>query len=159
MKHFLTALVLALLGATPAAADFLYVASDMSGTVPWVSPGGDIVTPYASGFTNSQGIAFDAAGNLYVGNLSGASGNTVSRVTPAGVISTSHLRVERPAGSAFDAAANLYVSNVFGASVSRVTPAGVVSTFASFPMFSNPRGLAFDAAGNLYVATDPAGGW
>ena len=55
-----------------------------------------------------DGLAFDAAGNLYVAN----SGNdTVSEVTPAGVVSTFASGFNFPDGLAFDAAGNLYVAN------------------------------------------------
>ena len=102
---------------------------------------------FASGFSGPTGEAFDAAGNLYVGN---ATNNMVSKVTPAGVVSTFASGFSTPDGLAFDTAGNLYVSNYGNGTVSKVTPAGVVSTFASG--FTNPSGLAFDAAGNLYVA-------
>ena len=94
-----------------------------------------------------RGLAFDAAGNLYVAN---AGANTVSKVTPAGAVSTFASGFNDPDGLAFDAAGNLYVANSGNNTVSKVTPAGVVSTFASG--FNDPDGLAFDAAGNLYVA-------
>ena len=75
--------------------------------------------------------------------------DTVSKVTPAGVVSTFASGFVEPFGLAFDAAGNLYVANSDDDTVSEVTPAGVVSTFVSG--LSGPVGLAFDAAGNLYV--------
>ncbi len=102
---------------------------------------------FASGLNGPYGLAFDAAGNLYVAN---GNDNTVSKVTPAGVVSSFASGFNGPDCLAFDAAGNLYVSNEVGNTVSKVTPAGVVSTFASG--FDFPTGLAFDAAGNLYVA-------
>ena len=74
----------------------------------------------------------------------------MSKVTPAGAVSTFASGFNRPTGLAFDSAGNLYVANEYGGTVSRVTPAGVVSTFASG--FDWPDGLAFDSTGNLYVA-------
>jgi hypothetical protein len=106
-----------------------------------------VVSAFASGFNDPVGLAFDAAGNLYVVNdLGGA----VNKVTPAGVVSAFASGFNGPADLAFDAAGNLYVANNGGNTVNKVTPAGVVSPFASG--FSLPIGLAFDAAGNLYVA-------
>ena len=64
----------------------------------------------------------------------------MSKVTPAGVVSTFASGFNGPAGLAFDSAGNLYVANDDG-TVSEVTPAGVVSTFASG--FNDPAGLAF----------------
>ena len=70
------------------------------------------------------GLAFDAAGNLYVAN---AGDDTVSKVTPAGVVSTFASGFDDPVGLAFDAAGNLYVANAGDNTVSKVTPAGTVS--------------------------------
>ena len=108
-----------------------------------------IVSTFATGFNEPggpNGLAFDAAGNLYVANFGN---NTVSQVTPAGVVSTYASGLTDPLGLAFDAAGNLFVADSFGNTVSQVTPAGVVNTFATG--FNDPRGLAFDAGGNLYV--------
>ena len=72
---------------------------------------GDASAPSLPGSTCPDGLAFDAAGNLYVAN----SGNTtvlkktVSEVTPAGVVSTFATGFDEPDGLAFDAAGNLYV--------------------------------------------------
>ena len=44
-----------------------------------------MVSTFASGFNQPDGLAFDSAGNLYVANVGN---NTVSEVTPAGVVST-----------------------------------------------------------------------
>ena len=93
-----------------------------------------MVSTFASGFSSPEGLAFDAAGNLYVGNTNSA---TVSKVTPAGVVSTFASGFSGPEGLAFDAAGNLYVANQGFDTVSKVTPAGVVSTFASG--FFTPR--------------------
>ena len=67
----------------------------------------------------------------------------MSKVTPAGVVSTFASGFDDPDGLAFDAAGNLYVANAGNDTVSKVTPAGTVSTFASG--FNDPDGLAFDA--------------
>jgi YVTN family beta-propeller protein len=92
------------------------------------------------------GMAFDAAGNLYVANYFR---NTISKVTPAGAVSTFvSSGLDAPDGMAFDAAGNLYVANCFNNTISKVTPRGNVSTFVS----GLSGTLAFDAAGNLYVA-------
>jgi len=79
----------------------------------------------------------------------------VSKVTPAGVVSTFASGFSAPTGEAFDAAGNLYVANFGANTVSKVTPAGAVSPFASG--FNEPEGEAFDAAGNLYVANEGNG--
>ena len=67
-----------------------------------------MVSTFASGFNGPVGLAFDAAGNLYVANYGNS---TVSEVTPAGLVSTFASGFEQPYGLAFDAAGNLYVAN------------------------------------------------
>jgi len=143
------------------AAGNLYVASDGDGTVEEVSPAGNVINTF-SGFDDPQALAFDAAGNLYVAN---EGNNTVSVLTRTGGTGGT-LGAPRtfasgfydPTGLAFDSAGNLYVANTVnftdGASVSLVTPAAKVSTFASGLGLVSPVGLAFDAAGNLYVANE-----
>ncbi len=64
--------------------------------------------PSPPGSTVPSGLAFDAAGNLYVAN---DSNSTVSEVTPAGVVSTFASGFDDPDGLAFDSAGNLYVAN------------------------------------------------
>ena len=74
----------------------------------------------------------------------------MSKVTPAGVVSTFASGFSGPQGLAIDAAGTSTSPTHGNGTVSQVTPAGVVSTFASG--FIYPNGLAFDATGNLYVA-------
>ena len=120
----------------------------LSGTVS--GTGTPTVSTFASsGLGSPAGLAFDAAGNLYVADVRGT---TVSKVTPAGAVSTFASGINGPDGLAFDAAGNLYVGIVNGTAVDKVTPAGVVSAFASG--LNAPDGLAFDTAGNLYVANE-----
>ena len=63
---------------------------------------------FATGFVKPDGVAFDAAGNLYVSNL--AAGTVVER-TPAGVV-TLFASINLPAGLAFDSNGNLYVASI-----------------------------------------------
>ncbi len=114
--------------------------------------GTPIVSAFASAFDDPAGLAFDAAGNLYVASIDN---NTVSEVSPAGVVINTLSGFDGPVGMAFDAAGNLYVANLNNNTVSEVSPEGVVSTFASG--LSDPTGLAVDAAGNLYVGNEGNG--
>ena len=116
-------------------------------TPPGIPP--TVSTFVSSGFSLPQGLAFDAAGNLYVANFDK---NTISKVTPAGAVSTFvRSGLDGPEGLAFDAAGNLYVANLNNSTISKVTPAGAVSAFVSSGL-ACPNSLAFDTAGNLYVA-------
>ena len=111
-----------------------------------MTPAGAVSTFFSNALGGSDGLAFDAADNLYVANR-----QEISEVTPGGAVSTFVSGLGGADGLAFDAAGNLYVSIYGNNTVSKVTSAGVVSTFVSSGL-DEPEGLAFDAAGNLYVA-------
>src|SRR5208337_3994902 len=105
--------------------------------------------PSNAGLDGPYCMSFDASGNLYVAN---AENNTISKVTPAGTVSTFvSSGLSYPSGLAFDSSGNLYVTNQVDDTISKVTPGGTVSTFVSSGL-SGPIGLAFDSSGNLYVA-------
>ncbi len=63
-----------------------------------MTPAG-VVSTFASGFKQPDGLAFDSAGNLYVANTDAG---TVNAVTPAGVVSTFATGFNNPYGLAFD---------------------------------------------------------
>jgi sugar lactone lactonase YvrE len=141
--------------ACDAAGNVYFTNSAMSGEEVEISkatPAG-VVSTFVNNGNYANGLAFDAAGNLYFSNFDNMGGteDTVDKVSPSGVVTPFASGFSDPAGLAFDAAGNLYVANSYPSvnTVSVVTPAGVVSTFASG--FSQPTGLAF-AGGNLYVS-------
>jgi uncharacterized protein (TIGR03437 family) len=142
-----------------------------------ISPGG-MITAYAgngtAGFSGDggpatsaqlfdpQGLAVDAAGNLYIAD---SSNYRVRKVTPAGVITTVAAVGSGVACIAVDAAGNLYVSG--GYVIVKVDAAGNVTPFAgnlttagfsgdggpaTAALLFGPRGLRVDASGNVYVA-------
>jgi len=78
----------------------------------------------------------------------------VSKITPAGVVSTyaSGALISKNDGLVFDASGNLYVSSLNLNTITKVTPGGAQSTFASGAPLNQPDGLAIDASGNVYVA-------
>lgn len=114
-------------------------------------------------FNNSQDMAKDTAGNLYVAD---ASNNAIRKITPAGVVSTfagSHTgvagfldgqdtsaRLNYPDGLAFDASGNLYVSDYYNSAIRKITPGGLVTTvYQNTAELFDPQALTFDSAGNL----------
>ena len=127
-------------------------------------------------FNAPNGVAVDAAGNVYVADTYN---HTVRKVT-AGVVTTlaglavkpgnidgtgSAARFSYPASVAVDDAGNLYVADGESHTIRKVTPAGVVTTVAGLAgiagsadgtggdaRFNSPAGVAVDSAGNLYVA-------
>jgi len=128
----------------------------------------------SASFSNPDDLVADAYGNIYVVD----NGNTIRKISPAGVVTTlagnfqggysdgvgkaaSFLSI---AGITIDKAGNLYVTDGGKQGVRKITPAGVVTTFAgtgeagfvngavNVATFYNPRGITIDATGNLYVA-------
>ena len=135
----------------------LYVANGGNGTISRVTPDGT-TSVFANGFDSvpvinaiasniTQGLAFDDQGNLFVTNhISG----TVSKVTPAGSVSTFASGFNSPSNLIIDGSNNLYVINEGNDTVSTVTPSGFVSTYYKGISVESAC-LAFDQNGNLYI--------
>ncbi|MCW3123114.1 MAG: hypothetical protein JWQ38_2606 [Flavipsychrobacter sp.] len=126
-----------------------------------------------------EALAFDATGNLYIGDYGN---HKVRKVTPANLITTfagngtsglsgdgspaTAAELKAPSGLAVDAAGNVYIADAANSNIRMVTPAGIISTFAgggstlgdggpaTAAKLSLPSGLAFDGSGNLYVADE-----
>lgn len=128
----------------------IYVSSRYEGNVHRVSPTGQM-SLYAEGMGVATGIAFDAMGNLFVGDRSG----TIFKIAPDRQIFV-HATLE-PSIAAYHLAVgpsgDLFVSGPTTSSyeaVHRVDAQGEVSAY--FRGLGRPQGLAFDRDGNLYVA-------
>ena len=146
---FLTALLSAAFFpvTTQAAAGYLYESDFATGTIyqfTTTSSGTLAKITFATGLTDVRGLAFDHAGNLFVGQS-----ETIVRITPAGFTSVFASGLHGPNFLAVDRAGNLFVTDRDG-NVLRFTPQGFKSVFLSG--LKKPTGLAFDAAGNLFVA-------
>lgn len=179
----------------PATGD-LYIADTGNHEVERVNAGGGLSvvagtgtagTPTAGPATASalggpSGLAVDGAGNLYIADGDGASGNPlVEKVTPGGALSilagsgtrgtpvngtATHSPLRTPTGVAVDASGNVFVADPGAHVVLKVTPANALTVFAgraglagqptqttaTATRLNGPTGVAIDAAGNLYVA-------
>ena len=138
----------------------LYVSSRADGTVYRVDGAGDVHT-YAEGLGVATGIAFDAEGDLYVGDRSGTifkiraardgkAQETFVFATLEPSIAAYHL--------AFDSKGTLYVTGPTTASsqaIHAMDRDGNASIF--YRGLGRAQGMAFDAADNLYVAASLAG--
>ncbi len=128
---------------------------------------------------NIQGIAGDAAGNLYLADTDNA---RVRKVAANGTITTlagtgvpgfsgdggpaASAQLNLPYGVAVDATGAVYVADLGNNRVRKIAPSGIISTFAgngaaastgdggpaSAASLNTPRNLAIDSAGNLYIA-------
>ena len=91
-------------------------------------------------------LAFDDAGNLYVGG-----NGIVTEITPGGTQSIFASIGGLPATAlAFNDTGNLFVDT--GRSIIEITPGGAQSTFVTGPA-PNPVSLAFGSNGNLFATT------
>jgi sugar lactone lactonase YvrE len=168
----------------------LFVADDGNTTIREISASGTVTTlaglagsagavngtGSAARFEDPQNLAIDSAGNLYVAD---GKGNTIRKVTPAGVVTTlagsgssgsangtgTAAQFNNPTGVTVDPFGNVFVADYGNNTVRMVTPAGVVSTLAgqagrsgstdgagSAARFNGPSGIGIDGSGNLYVA-------
>jgi sugar lactone lactonase YvrE len=132
----------------------------------------------AANIVGVQDMAYDSAGNLYITQLHG---NSIRKITPAGVISTvvggengfggdggpaSKALINRPMGVAIDANNNLYFVDLLNRRVRRITPSGTITTVAgngqavvagdggpaTAASFESAWDLAIDKSGNLFVS-------
>jgi uncharacterized protein (TIGR03437 family) len=173
LRGLLLAVPLLLLADTPTT----YTIQTVAGT-DFVGDGGVATTAILS---QPEGIAVDAAGNIYVAD---ADDNRVRRISTSGVIQTiagtghagfsgdggpgSSAQINQPYGLALDAAGNLYIADLGNARVRKITKDGNIATIAGGGMtavsstsaslaatsaaLNAPRNVALDPAGNLYVS-------
>jgi sugar lactone lactonase YvrE len=144
------------------------------------SNGGDGGQATDAALANPIGIAFDAVGNLYIGE---SGRNRVRKVNTLGIISTfagiggnpssggnggaaTLAGLYNPKGIAFDAVGNVYIADGGNNQIRMVNTNGIISTvvgsepigysgdggLATNALLNSPAGITFDAVGNLFIA-------
>lgn len=129
---------------------------------------GDGGSALAASLYRPYGLAFDAAGNLYVSEMSGhrirkiAVNGTISTYAGTGVAGAvgdggpaTSAQIAEPAGLGIDAADNLYVADSRNGRIRKITPAGTINTVvggeSGASLLSFPYGLEVSPAGDLYI--------
>jgi len=147
---------------------------------PGFSGDGGPATRAMLSFTESGGVASDAAGNLYIAD---SANRRVRKVTPEGRITTiagtgaagfsgdggaatTAALGGYPGSVAVDGSGNVYFPQRYYHRIRRISPDGTISTFAgtgtpaysgdggpaSNATLSDPWGVAVDTAGSVYIA-------
>ncbi len=99
------------------------------------------------GFSSPVGMAFDAAGNLYVAEWGAG---RVSRIDPAGNRSTFADGLSGPSGLAIGPDGTIYVASYSRDEVYRFTPQGERGVHVTG--LATPAGIGFDRSGRLLIA-------
>ena len=103
-----------------------------------------VTTVASEHFDAPEGIAVDAAGNVFVGER-----GAVRKIAPNGAVSTVASGFTRPAALALDALGNVYVGDRSDGTLWKVAPSGLATLWARV---GDPAGVAVAADGSLYVA-------
>ncbi len=109
-------------------------------------------TPLPLGSLNdAQGVALDAAGNLYVGI---PNEDEIAEIAPGGSTYTTLPLpgLGNPGGLTVDSAGDVYIADGLNKHVVKLSSSGQQSVVVSFTKpSSDPQDVALDAAGDLYV--------
>jgi hypothetical protein len=128
---------------------------------------------------NPEGVAVDAAGNVYIADIAN---NRIRIVNTAGIINTfagngtagysgdgaaaTAAKLNGPQGVAVDALGNLYIADQYNNVIRKVNTSGIISTVAgnvtqgyngdggaaTAAEINQPYGVVCDALGNMYIA-------
>lgn len=146
----------------------MYVSLGFVGQVVRVD-GDGVIHPYAQldpGQGLITGLAFDTAGNLYVGvaTFSADPLPYIAKIAPDSTVTTFAELPEGsfPNGLAFDAAGNLYVSDSHSTVLYKIGSNGIASPWLDSSLLAPNKGLgangiAFDTEGDMWIAVSNAG--
>ncbi len=133
---------------------FIYVASRNTNSVKKIDASTGAISNFANTGSQPLSLAFDASGNLFVGNLGS---NSIQKITPGGTVSTfisgggnSSFQITAPYGLGFSSTGFLYVSDNNHHNLYKFDSSGVRSTVASG--LGDNQGLTMDASDNVFVA-------
>jgi uncharacterized protein (TIGR03437 family) len=94
-----------------------------------------------------QGVAVDAAGNIFIADFL-----SIRRVSPAGIISTIIGHLADASAVVFDSAGNLYIADTDSNFVFQTSPAGKNFLIAPNTSLKLPGGVAVGSDGTVYIA-------
>lgn len=167
----------------------LYVSDHTNHVIRKITPGGIVSTfagtgqaGFANGerlkamFNNPYGLALDAQGNLYVGDVAN---HRIRKITSDGMVSTLAGRYKgfadrpglsakfnHPYGVTVDSMSNVYVADSYNNRIRKITPDGDVTTLAgngndgfvdgegAVAELYVPIGIVADGRGNVYVGDE-----
>ncbi len=113
---------------------------------------GGVQSTFAGGFTTPISMAFDSAGDLFVGSGYGDGNGIITKITPGGTQTPFASGLNFPGGMTFNGAGDLLVTEQDSGTIFQYTPGGGQSTFAT-TLSNSLNGLAFDSSGNLFVGS------
>ncbi|MGZ3872871.1 MAG: NHL repeat-containing protein [Mucilaginibacter sp.] len=162
------------------ASENLYVADRGNNSIRKITPAGVVTTlagvkspgyvndtGTAALFNDPNGVAVDAAGNVYVADQGNSA---IRKITSAGVVTTiaggptQTDLVNLPSGLALDKDGNIYITdesgrimecttaNVLYILAGTLNSPGFVNGVGTSALFNNPQAIAVDANNNIYVA-------
>jgi len=112
-----------------------------------------INSSYITGLDFPVSMAFDSAGNLYVGNGVTKGLGSISKYSPNGTLINSSLitGLDSPSGLALDMNDNIYVTYPANGSIRKYSPDGALLNASFLLNTGDPTGIAFDRAGFIYI--------
>jgi len=103
----------------------------------------------AARLSSPHAVAFDAAGTIYVADL------TLRKISPSGDVTTLVSSIPWASDITVDSGGNIFLADFGGDTIRKVTPDGSMTIFVSTA--DAPGGLTIDSSNNLYFTTGTGG--